>query len=99
VVIMLFALLIIRGFMISFNTTELFGTLLSAGLTIIIATETFINMAAVMGLTPTKGLALPFLSYGGTSLIMSMTAVGIVLNISSYHNQNTKSGAFEAFDK
>jgi cell division protein FtsW len=99
VVIVLFALLIIRGFMISFNTTDLFGTLLSAGLTIIIAIETFINMAAVMGLTPTKGLALPFLSYGGTSLIMSMTAVGIVLNISSYHNRNTKSGAFEAVDE
>jgi cell division protein FtsW len=98
-VIVLFAILIIRGFMISFNTTELFGTLLSAGLTIIIAIEAFINMAAVMGLTPTKGLALPFLSYGGTSLIMSMTAVGILLNISSYHNTNTKSGRFEAVDK
>ncbi|MEA3470941.1 MAG: putative lipid II flippase FtsW [Thermodesulfobacteriota bacterium] len=99
VVILLFSLLIIRGFMISFNTPELFGTLLSAGLTIIIALEAFINMAAVMGLVPTKGLALPFLSYGGTSMIMSMTAVGILLNISSYHNPDTKSGIFEAFDK
>jgi cell division protein FtsW len=41
-------------------------------------------MAAVMGLIPTKGLALPFLSYGGTSLIVSMAAVGILLNISSH---------------
>ena len=99
VVILLFSLLIIRGFVISFNASELFGTLLSAGLTIIIALEAFINMAAVMGLTPTKGLALPFLSYGGTSLIMSMTAVGILLNISSYHKPNTKSGIFKAFDE
>jgi len=99
VVIVLFALLIIRGFMISFHTTDLFGTLLSAGLTIIIAIEAFINMAAVMGLAPTKGLALPFLSYGGTSLIMSMIAVGIVLNISSYDNRSAKRGAVEAFER
>jgi len=49
-----------------------------------LALETFINMAGVMGLIPLKGLALPFLSYGGTSLIMSLVAVGILLNISSY---------------
>jgi cell division protein FtsW len=94
-VILLFAILVIRGFMISFNAPDLFGTLLSAGLTIIIALEAFINMAAVMGLTPTKGLALPFLSYGGTSLIMSMVAVGILINISSYQKSAKKNGGVE----
>jgi len=84
IVISLFAVLIIRGFLISFRARESFGTLLAAGLTVLIALEGFINMAAVMGIIPTKGLALPFLSYGGTSLIMSMAAVGILLNISSY---------------
>jgi cell division protein FtsW len=49
-----------------------------------IALEAFINIAGVMGLIPLKGLALPFLSYGGTSLMMSLIAVGILLNISSY---------------
>jgi cell division protein FtsW len=49
-----------------------------------LALEAFINMAGVMGLIPLKGLALPFLSYGGTSLIMSLVAVGILLNISTY---------------
>jgi cell division protein FtsW len=49
-----------------------------------LALEAFINIAGVMGLIPLKGLALPFLSYGGTSLVMSLIAVGILLNISSY---------------
>lgn len=82
-VIFLFAILIVRGFMISLASADLFGTLLAGGLTVIIAVEVFINMACVMGLLPTKGLALPFLSYGGTSLIISMSMIGVLLNISS----------------
>ncbi|MEA3486840.1 MAG: FtsW/RodA/SpoVE family cell cycle protein, partial [Thermodesulfobacteriota bacterium] len=77
-----------RGFAIAFNCTDLFGMLLASGLTTVIALEAFINMAAVMGLIPTKGLVLPFLSYGGTSLMMCMAAVGILLNISSCREQN-----------
>ncbi|MCX5844927.1 MAG: putative lipid II flippase FtsW [Deltaproteobacteria bacterium] len=84
IVLFLFAVLIIKGFMISYKAPDLFSTLLSAGLTMVIALEAFINIAGVMGLIPLKGLALPFVSYGGTSLIMSLTAVGILLNISAY---------------
>lgn len=84
IVLFLFVVLIIRGFMISFKAPDLFSTLLAAGLTMVIALEAFINIAGVMGLIPLKGLALPFVSYGGTSLLMSLTAVGILLNISSY---------------
>ncbi|MBN1663001.1 MAG: putative lipid II flippase FtsW [Deltaproteobacteria bacterium] len=83
-VIMLFAVFIIRGFMISLKAADRFGSLLAAGLTMIIALEAFINIAGVMGLVPLKGLALPFLSYGGTSLMMSLVTVGILLNVSSY---------------
>jgi len=83
IVIFLFAIFVFRGLMISYRATDLFGTLLASGLTITIALGAFINMAAVMGLIPTKGLVLPFLSYGGTSLIMSLATVGILLNISS----------------
>ena len=86
IIISLFAVFIIRGFLISLRVSDLFGTLLAAGLTTIIALEAFINIAGVMGLIPIKGLALPFISYGGTSLIMSFTAVGILLNISSYRS-------------
>jgi len=82
-IIFLFALFVIRGFLISLKVPDLFGTLLAAGLTMIIALEAFINIAGVMGLIPVKGLALPFISYGGTSLIMSLTAVGILLSVSS----------------
>ncbi|MBN2538812.1 MAG: putative lipid II flippase FtsW [Deltaproteobacteria bacterium] len=83
VVLALFCFLIFRGFLISFHCSDLFGMLLASGLTTVIALEAFINMAAVMGLVPTKGLVLPFLSYGGTSLMMCMATVGILLNISS----------------
>ncbi len=84
IIIFLFTVFVLRGFIISLKAPDLFGTLLAAGLTMIIALEAFINIAGVMGLIPLKGLALPFLSYGGTSLIMSLAAVGILMNISSY---------------
>lgn len=83
IVIAMFALFALRGFMIALKAPDLFGTLLAAGLTMVIALEAFINIAGVMGLIPLKGLVLPFLSYGGTAFIMSMTAVGILLNIST----------------
>lgn len=82
-VIVLFAFFIYRGFMIAFKCKDRFASLLAAGLTVLIGTEAIINIAGVMGLIPLKGLALPFLSYGGSSLIMSMLAVGILLSISS----------------
>ena len=84
IVIVMFALFALRGFMIALKAPDLFGTLLAAGLTTVIALEAFINIAGVMGLIPLKGLVLPFLSYGGTAFIMSMTAVGILLNISAH---------------
>jgi cell division protein FtsW len=83
-ILFLYVILIIRGFQISLRAPDLFGNLLAAGLTMLIALETFINIAGVMGLIPLKGLALPFLSYGGTSLMMSLITVGILLNISAY---------------
>ncbi|MBP7232464.1 MAG: putative lipid II flippase FtsW [Syntrophaceae bacterium] len=83
IVIMMFMFFLLRGFMIAFRAPDLFGTLLAAGLTMLIAMQAFINIAGVMGLIPLKGLALPFLSYGGTSFVMSMLIVGILLNIST----------------
>jgi len=87
-VITLFAVLTCRGFMIAFRVPDLFGSLLASGLTILIAMEAFINIAGVMGLVPTKGMALPFVSYGGTSLIMSLALVGILLNLSTYQKSS-----------
>lgn len=90
VVFALFVVLIYRGFLIAFNAPDLFGTLVSAGLTMLLALEAVINIAGVMGLIPLKGLALPFLSYGGTSLLMSLAAIGILLNISTFTETKTE---------
>jgi len=82
-VIVMFMVFLLRGFMIAFRAPDLFGTLLAAGLTMLIGMQAFINIAGVMGLIPLKGLALPFLSYGGTSFVISMLVVGILLNVST----------------
>jgi len=81
VVIALFIFLVFQGFVVAYRAADLFGTLLAAGLTTLIALEASINVAAVVGLIPTKGLALPFMSYGGSSLVMSLAAVGVILSI------------------
>ncbi len=85
-ILVLYIIIIFRGFRISLNAPDIFGNLLAAGLTALLALEAFINIAGVMGIVPLKGLALPFLSYGGSSLIMSMILIGILLNISSYED-------------
>ncbi|MEJ2200073.1 MAG: FtsW/RodA/SpoVE family cell cycle protein, partial [Desulfuromonadaceae bacterium] len=61
-----------------------FGRFLAFGLTLLLGLEAFVNIAVVLGMLPTKGLALPFLSYGGTSLLTTLFAIGILLNISSH---------------
>ncbi|MGB8874442.1 MAG: putative lipid II flippase FtsW, partial [Desulfobaccales bacterium] len=82
-VLALFALLVVRGLRLSLKAPDTFGSYLALGLTLVIGLPAAINMGVVSGILPTKGLSLPFLSYGGSSLIASMLAVGILLNISS----------------
>ena len=79
----LFALFTIRGIRIALMAEELFGTLLGVGITAMISMQAVVNMGVVLGLLPTKGLTLPFISYGGTSLLVNAMGVGILLNISS----------------
>jgi cell division protein FtsW len=62
---------------------EPFGTYLGLGITSLIAFQAVVNMSVAMGLVPTKGLTLPFISYGGSSLIVLMGAAGLLLSISS----------------
>lgn len=78
----LFALLIWRGLLAAWRASDAFGCYLAFALTTLIAVETAINSGMCLGLLPSKGLALPFLSYGGTSLLKAMTAAGILLSIS-----------------
>jgi cell division protein FtsW len=86
-ILALFVILLSRGFLISLRARDSFGSYLALGLTLLIGLQAAINMGVVTGLFPTKGLSLPFLSYGGSSLLATLLAVGVLLNISSQVRQ------------
>jgi cell division protein FtsW len=81
-VILLFAIFVWRGFQIAARARMPFGRYLGMGITLLIGAQALVNAAVVTGLVPTKGLTLPFVSYGGSSLVVSLVGVGILLNIS-----------------
>ena len=83
IVITLFFIIIFCGIRISFRARDLLGTFLASGIVSLIGLQALVNMGVVMGLLPTKGSPLPFISYGGTSLMVNLVGVGILLNISS----------------
>lgn len=80
----LFCFLFWRGMIIAKNAPDTFGRLLAGGISIGIITQTFINMAAISGLMPLTGIPLPFVSYGGTSMAVTLAGMGILLNISKH---------------
>jgi cell division protein FtsW len=81
-VLSLFVIVICRGIRLSLKAPDSFGSYLALGLTLMIGLPALINMGVVSGILPTKGLSLPFLSYGGSGLLVNLLAVGILLNIS-----------------
>lgn len=81
-IICLFALLIWRGFVIAVRCPDRFGSLVAAGLTTQVGLQTLLNIAVVTNTLPNTGISLPFFSYGGTSLVMLMGEMGIILAIS-----------------
>ncbi len=82
VVVGLFLVILWRGYRIAFRASDAFGMYLAFGLTSLVALQGMANFFVVSGMLPTKGLTLPFVSFGGTSVIIGMFAVGILLNIS-----------------
>ncbi len=82
VLVGLFAFIVWRGFHIALCAKDNFGKLLAAGITTFLGTQAIINLAAQTALVPLTGVPLPFISYGGSSLIVDLSAVGILLNIS-----------------
>ena len=80
-VLILFMILIINGIRIAYNSTERFGCYLVTGIISIIAIQVFINIAVVTGSIPPTGLPLPFISAGSSSLLVFMSAIGVVLNV------------------
>jgi cell division protein FtsW len=82
-IIVLFGILIARGVKVALNAKDLYSTYLAFGLTSLIGLQVVVNLGVVTGLLPTKGLTLPFISYGGSSLIVNLLCVGILLSISA----------------
>ncbi len=85
IVASLFLLIIYRGFHISIHCENKFGKYLSFGITFQLAFQALLNLMVVVGLIPVTGVTLPFLSYGGSSLLITMISMGILLNISKYN--------------
>ena len=81
-IITLFVILIWRGINVAMKARDTYGTLLAIGITSVLAVQSIINIAVVTGSMPVTGVPLPFISYGGTALVINMTAVGVLLNIS-----------------
>jgi len=87
IVILLFAIFIWRGIIIAMKAPDKFGSLLAIGITTLIGSQAILNIAVVTSSMPVTGIALPFFSYGGTSLIILLCAVGVLLNISRQANK------------
>ena len=83
-VILMFSYLIFRGIKIALKAPDMFGKLLASGIIGLVAIQTIINIAVVTSTMPVTGMPLPFFSYGGTALAVTMTEMGIVLNISRH---------------
>jgi len=79
----LFLVIMLRGIRIARHARDDFGSMLAGGITIAITLYALVNAAVTLGILPTTGLPMPFVSYGGSSLVLSAIAVGVLLNISS----------------
>jgi cell division protein FtsW len=81
-VVALFATFLWRGIRTALKTQDLFGRFLVVGITSMVVVQAFINISVVLGMMPTKGIPLPFVSYGGSSLFITLACVGVLLNLS-----------------
>jgi cell division protein FtsW len=81
-IVLLFGILIIRGIQIALDAPDLYSSYLALGISCFLGLQVVINMGVVLGLLPTKGLTLPFISYGGSSLVVTLIGIGILCNIS-----------------
>ncbi len=81
VLLLLFGIFLWRGVRTALRTQDMFGRLLAVGITSMVVVQAFINISVVLGMMPTKGIPLPFVSYGGSSLFVTLACVGVLLNI------------------
>jgi cell division protein FtsW len=80
--VLAFLVIFVRGIRAAFRAADEYGTYLAVGITMFIGMQAFTNLAVAMGMVPTKGLVLPFMSYGGSSLLVNSAAIGVLLNVS-----------------
>jgi cell division protein FtsW len=80
-VIALFAIFLFRGLRVAFKTNDTFGRFLALGITAMVVIQAMMNISVVLALMPTKGIPLPFISYGGSSIFITLASVGVLLNI------------------
>ena len=80
-VLVLFTVFLYRGMRTAFLSRDPFARFLAAGITAMVVVQAYLNISVVLGLMPTKGIPLPFLSYGGSSLFVTLASVGVLLNI------------------
>jgi cell division protein FtsW len=96
-IVLIILLFVLRGYKIAKQAPDVFSSLVAAGITTWVAAQSFINILAILGLMPLTGVPLPFISYGGTSLVMLLVSCGILLNISKHaveggNNANNRFG-------
>jgi cell division protein FtsW len=80
-IVLVFVVIVLCGFYIAWRARDPFGTYLAAGITFLIGLQAFINIGVVTAVLPNKGLPLPFISYGGSNLLIMLTSVGILISI------------------
>jgi cell division protein FtsW len=80
-IVVLFTIFLYRGVRAAMLTEDVFGRLLATGITAMVVVQALFNVSVVLGLLPTKGIPLPFISYGGSSLFITLASVGVLLNI------------------
>ena len=95
-VLLIFATLLWRGLRISLLAPDRFGKLLSLGIVTSIVAQALFNISVVLSMVPTKGIPLPFISYGGSSLVPTLAAVGILLNISQHATGSVSEGLLKS---
>ena len=93
-----FVIILVCGVVIAWNSRDTFGLLLATGCTFLLGLQAFINIGVVTGTLPNKGLALPFLSYGGSNLLAMSATVGILLNVARHSRATRGEGSFRGND-
>ena len=83
-ILLCFAVITWRGLHVASHAPDRFGAFLAIGLTTMVVTQAFLNMSVVLGLLPTTGIPLPFISAGGSSLLIGLSGMGILLNVSQH---------------